>query len=102
MDGKMAASLTLICANQKIQPRREQRKSGDDDKKKDKASGSDLVAALLAASCAAASSKIVSPIKRDDNGSERIPTCIAALETRTCPREAKNTAPPAAKPMTTR
>jgi hypothetical protein len=73
MDGKMAASLTLICANQKSN-REESSASGDDDKKKDKQAAQILLLRSLA-HLALRRHQNCQPIKRDDNGSERIPTC---------------------------
>src|SRR5882757_7144057 len=100
MDGKMAASLTLICANQKSN-REESSASGDDDKKKE--------SKRLRSCCCARSRilrcgviKIVSQSSAMITAANAFQPAIAALENRTCPREAKNTAPPAAKLKTTR
>jgi hypothetical protein len=73
MDGKMAASLTLIYANQKSN-REESSASGEDDKKKDKQAAQILLLRSLA-HLALRCHQNCQPIKREDNGSERIPTC---------------------------
>src|SRR5262249_34201470 len=73
MDGNMAASLTLIYANQKSY-REESSASGEDDKKKDKQAAQILLLRSLA-HLALRRHQNCQPIKREDNGSERIPTC---------------------------
>src|ERR1700757_1473082 len=73
MDGKMAPSLTLIYTNQKSHCEKSSA-SGEDDKKKDKQAAQILLLRSLA-HLALRRHQNYQPIKHEDNGGERIPTC---------------------------